>query len=66
MRADLGIANIDRIGKEAKIKLFVYVEVFYNRRRRYSTLDDVSPSKIRARGSDSLDLAADWVTRGSS
>ena len=33
---------------EAKMELFDYIEVFYNQRRRHSTLGQISPADIRA------------------
>jgi hypothetical protein len=33
---------------EAKMKLFDYIEVFYNQRRRHSTLGQISPAAFRA------------------
>ena len=32
---------------EAKMELFDYIEVFYNQRRRHSTIGYVSPADIR-------------------
>ena len=34
----------------AKMVLFDYIEVFYNQRRRHSTLGQISPARVRARG----------------
>ena len=41
---------------DAKMALFDYVEVFYNQRRRHSTLDYLSPAEFERRSavSDSL------------
>ena len=35
---------------EAKMELFDSIEVFYNQRRRQSTLDQISPAAFRATG----------------
>ena len=35
---------------DAKMALFDYIEVFYNQRRRHSTLGQISPAAVRARG----------------
>jgi len=32
---------------EAKMKLLDYIEVFYNQRRRHSTLGQISPARLR-------------------
>ena len=34
---------------EAKIELFDYIEVFYNQRRRHSTLGQISPAEFERR-----------------
>jgi putative transposase len=34
---------------EAKMKLFDYIEVFYNQRRRHSTLGQISPAAFERR-----------------
>ena len=36
-------------GGHAKRELFEYIEVFYNQRRRHSTIGDVSPSVFEQR-----------------
>ena len=36
---------------EAKMELFDYIEVFYNQRRRYSTLGQISPAEFEKRTS---------------
>ena len=42
----------DRFGSfsEAKMELFDYIEVFYNQRRRHSTLGQISPAAFERRG----------------
>jgi putative transposase len=35
---------------EAKMELFDYLEVFYNQRRRHSTLGQISPAEFERRG----------------
>jgi hypothetical protein len=35
---------------EAKMQLFDYLEVFYNQRRRHSTLGQISPAAFERRG----------------
>ena len=35
---------------EAKMELFDYIEVFYNQRRRHSTLGQISPAAFERRG----------------
>lgn len=34
---------------EAEMKLFAYIEVFYNQRRRHSTLGQISPAAFERR-----------------
>ena len=34
---------------EAKMELFDYIEVFYNQRRRHSTLEQISPAEFERR-----------------
>jgi putative transposase len=36
--------------REAKMELFDYIEVFYNQRRRHSTLGHISPAAFERRG----------------
>ena len=36
-------------GGEAKMELFDYIEVFYNQRRRHSTLGQISPAAFERR-----------------
>ena len=40
--------HFDRYG-EAKMALFDYIEVFYNQRRRHSTLGQISPAEFDRR-----------------
>jgi transposase InsO family protein len=35
--------------REAKMELFDYIEVFYNQRRRHSTLGQISPAEFERR-----------------
>ena len=37
---------------EAKMELFDYIEVFYNQRRRHSTLGQISPAAFERRASE--------------
>jgi transposase InsO family protein len=43
---------------EAKMQLFDYIEVFYNQRRRHSTLGQISPAAYERQGARSARLAA--------
>ena len=43
---------------EAKEKLFDYIEVFYNQRRRHSSLDYVSPTQYEENARGKKRLAA--------
>ena len=36
---------------QAKVDLFDYIEVFYNQRRRHSTLGQISPAEFERRSS---------------
>ena len=47
VKAELG----DHFGScgEAKMELFDYIEVFYNQRRRHSTLGQISPAEFERR-----------------
>jgi transposase InsO family protein len=38
-----------RLAEHAKEALFVYIEVFYNRRRRHFTLGQISPAELERR-----------------
>ena len=40
---------------EAKMELFDYIEVFYNRRRRHSTLGQISPAEFETRAARRVD-----------
>ena len=48
---------------EAKRELFDYIEVFYNQRRRHSTIDQISPAayerRARAEGMDAMEHRTD-------
>lgn len=41
---------------EAKMELFDYIEVFYNQRRRHSTLGQISPAEFEKRAARHLFL----------
>jgi putative transposase len=43
---------------EAKAELFDYIEVFYNQKRRHSSLDYVSPAEYERRARDTVSQAA--------
>ena len=47
LKHELG-EHFDSCG-EAKMALFDYIEVFYNQRRRHSTLGQVSPAEFERR-----------------
>jgi putative transposase len=51
--------RFDRFG-EAKTELFDYIEVFYNQRRRHSTLGQISPAAFERRAT------AAWLYRSPS
>lgn len=40
---------------DAKMELFDYIEVFYNQRRRHSTLDQISPAEFERRAARRVD-----------
>ncbi len=42
-------------GGEAKLELFDYIEVFYNQRRRHSTLGQISPAEFEKRAARRVD-----------
>jgi transposase InsO family protein len=44
-REERGSGSVSDYG-DAKMALFDYIEVFYNQRRRHSTLDQVSPARF--------------------
>ena len=48
VKSELG-EHFDSHG-DAKMELFDYIEVFYNQRRRHSTLGQVSPAAFERRG----------------
>jgi transposase InsO family protein len=48
LKSELG-ERFDSCG-EAKMELFDYLEVFYNQRRRHSTLGQISPAEFERRG----------------
>ncbi len=51
---------------EAKMELFDYIEVFYNQRRRHSTIGQISPATYERRaleeGMDAMENRADAVS----
>ena len=47
---------------EAKMQLFDYIEVFYNQRRRHSTLGQISPAAFERQGARPAGRAADMGT----
>jgi transposase InsO family protein len=49
--------HFDHCG-EAKVQLFDYIEVFYNQRRRHSTLGQISPAAYERQGARPTRLAA--------
>ena len=42
-------AGLGQAAGEAKMELFDYIEVFYNQRRRHSTLGQISPAAFERR-----------------
>jgi putative transposase len=52
---------------EAKVKLFDYIEAFYNQRRRHSTLGQISPAaferRTREEGMDAVENCTDRSVR---
>ncbi len=44
--------------REAKLAIFDFVEVFYNRQRRHTSIGGIPPVTFEARHSETLDLAA--------
>ena len=52
--------------RDAKMKLFDYIEVFYNQRRRHSTLGQISPAAFERRaaeeGMDAMETAQTAVS----
>jgi hypothetical protein len=50
---------------EAKIELFDYIEVFYNQRRRHSTLGQISPAEFeRRKNEEGVDPMENRTERG--
>ena len=50
---------------EAKMELFDYIEVFYNQRRRHSTLGQISPAEFERRNNEeSVDAMENRIERG--
>jgi Integrase core domain len=50
---------------EAKMELFDYIEVFYNQRRRHSTLGQISPAEFERRKSEeAVDAMENRTERG--
>jgi putative transposase len=43
---------------DAKAKLFDYIEVFYNQKRRHSSLDNLSPAEYERRAEAAIVIAA--------
>ena len=48
---------------EAKMELFDYIEVFYNQRRRHSTLGQISPAE-RRKNEEGVDPMQNCQERG--
>jgi hypothetical protein len=51
-------------GGEAEIALFNYIEVFYNQRRRHSTLGQISPAAYERANEEGMDAVENPTTRG--
>ena len=52
-------------GSDAKRELFAYIEVFYNQRRRHSTLGQISPAAFERRAAEEgMDAMANRQERG--
>jgi putative transposase len=50
---------------EAKMALFDYIEVFYNQRRRHSTLGQISPAEFeRRKNEEGVDPMENCTERG--
>ncbi len=50
---------------EAKMELFDYIEVFYNQRRRHSTLGQISPAEFeRRKNEEGVDPMENRTERG--
>jgi Integrase core domain len=48
----------------AKQALFDYIEVFYNQRRRHSTLGQISPAEFERRAEEGMDPMENRTKRG--
>jgi len=48
----------------AKMQLFDYIEVFYNQRRRHSTLGQISPAAFERRATEGVDAMENRTERG--
>ncbi len=44
LKVELMTDRIFRTRKEARLAIFDYIEIFYNRQRKHSTLDYLSPN----------------------
>ncbi len=44
--------------REAKLAIFDYLEVFYNRQRRHTSIGGIPPVTFEARHTETLDVAA--------
>jgi putative transposase len=44
--------------RDAKLAIFDYLEVFYNRQRRHTSIGSIPPITCEARHADTADLAA--------
>ena len=44
--------------REAKLAIFDYLEVFYNRQRRHTSIGGIPPVTFEARHAETLDVAA--------
>ena len=51
-------------GGEAKMALFDFIEVFYNQRRRHSTLGQISPAEFERRKNKGVDPMQNRPERG--
>jgi putative transposase len=51
-------------GSDAKIALFDYIEVFYNQRRRHSTLGQISPAAYERVNEEGMDAVENPTERG--
>ena len=63
VKSELG-ERFDSYG-EAKMELFDYIEVFYNQRRRHSTLGQISPAAFERRAhEEGMDAMENRTGRG--